>query len=267
MRLSFEGLALAAQSDLVLLTAEMLRPPERGQIKLDLAWWQSPCEEYFDLISVSTLAEVEENGPMRLFEQFSIEQVPTLRDAFEEVYQIARKTDVESWIDECWRLFEGAQACPLNQASYIRRDKGAILGDLAGFYAAFGWKNNPVRGERPDYLIAQLEFIGLLLAMASQARDLNQKRITHQALTDFARLHMHDWLPSVCVKMTDATTLEYYGAVARWLITLWMHLTHRNQWPIDSLSLQIQSPFADPEDPYECGAPDLVNIHLRTSTS
>jgi TorA maturation chaperone TorD len=200
------------------------------------------------------------------FDILDNQYVPSLDEALAEVHRLAQSTDLECWGDEHGRMFEGAQACPLNQANYIRRDKGTILGDLAGFYAAFCWKSSPTNGERPDHLVAQIEFVGLLLAMASQAQDDQQREVVLDALAEFAKLHMHDWLPSVCRQMIESTRLAYFGAVAQWLLVLWLQLTHEHQWPIDRINQTIQVPNLDPENPYECGAPDVVNISIQANT-
>lgn len=253
---------LAAQADFVLLTAEMLRPPKVQEIEQGLSWWQVPWRDYLPLVDLATRSDRKDSTDSASlgFTHLNPEQIPTLETALQEAYRMASETDVESWCDEYWRLFDGSQPCPLNQASYIRRDKGAILGDLAGFYAAFGWKANPDSGERPDHLVTQLEFLGMLLAMAAQCSNAEQESIVEDALAEYAKTHMHDWLPSVCVQMVETTHIAYYGAVAQWLTVLWMELTSQHDWPIDQVPPPVQPPRVDPEDPYECGAPDLVNI-------
>lgn len=261
---------IAARADLVLLTAEMFRYPRPADIARGNAWFQLPWSEYSELIKLAGLDTVigEDVLPAEAqaasgFAQVDPTQAPGLMQALEEVYGFANAADLEAWQDEYGRLFEGSQLCPINQASYIRRDKGAILGDLAGFYSAFGWKNNPERGERPDHLVAQLEFVGMLFAMAAQTNDEQQVAVVHDALAQFAREHMHDWLPSVCLRLIETTNLAYYGAVAQWLTIIWMQLTQAHSWPIDRIDSTLQSPQLDPEDPYECGAPDLVNLSVE----
>jgi TorA maturation chaperone TorD len=257
-----DSLHLAAQADLVLLTAEMFRPSNPLQIAQGNAWWQTPIAEYLWLVKLATSADAS-TKPTSGFKHLDAEQLPTLEEALAEVHQLGQSTNVDCWNDEYCRLFDGSQACPLNQASYIRRDKGTILGDLAGFYAAFGWKNNPANGERPDHLVTQIEFIGMLLAMSAQTHDDQQREVVHAAMAEFAKLHMHDWLPSVCKQMTESTQLAYFGALAQWLMVLWVQLTLEHDWSLDGVEQAIHAPNIDPEDPYECGAPDLVNISLQ----
>ncbi len=266
-----DRIRMAAQADLVLLTIEMLQPIKVSTICDLAAWWQCPLDDYLSVIAVfapertgySAKCDTNPASVVAFANVINIENLPTLNDAFEEVYKVANNSDCDSWSNEYWRMFEGSQACPINQASYIRRDKGAILGDLAGFYAAFGWQSNPDNGERPDHLVTQLAFVAMLLTMASRAESSEQADVALNALRDFAKCHMHDWLPSVCQQMIEATRVEYYGAVAQWLTLLWMNLSTQNDWNADTSASPMLSPVLDPEDPYECGAPDLVNISIN----
>lgn len=249
--LADDALALAAQADLVLLSVEMLRPPTRAGQAETPPWHESTPEFYADLVAIAfggRAGTAEATGPA------------PLPAALLEVLQLARQLDSESWSDEYSRLFEGSQACSLNQASYIRRDKGAILGDVCGFYAAFGWRGNGNRGERPDHLLCQLEFVGMLLAMAAQAETDEHRCIVEDALAKFARLHMHDWLVSACLHLVETTTLAYFGAVAQWFMLLWKQLTEYHDWPVDPVADSPLPLAAEPEDPYECGSPDVVPL-------
>lgn len=246
-----DALALAAQADLVLISVEMLRPPNGAGRAKTPPWHESTPEFYTGLLATALgglVVAAEAKGPT------------PLHGVLLEVLQLARQLDLESWINEYSRLFEGSQACSLNQASYIRRDKGAILGDVCGFYAAFGWRGIGHRGERPDHLLCQLEFVGMLLAMAAQSKTNEHRCIVEDALAKFARLHMHDWLPSACQHLIETSTLAYFGAVAQWLMLLWKQLTEYHDWPGDPVGDYLLPLAAEPDDPYECGSPDVVQL-------
>ena len=229
------SVTLAAQADLVLLTVEMLRP------QWDFPAEGDQAEPYDELLryALGDAAEYSDEAANR----------PSPRSALAEVVRCANQLSYEDWSDEYWRLFDGAQACPLNQASYIRRDKGTILGDLSGFYHAFGFRGSTVHGERPDHLLCQLEFIAMMLAMASQASDEPSRQTVMQALSDFACDHMHDWLPAACWQMCEATHIEYFAAVSQWLFVLWQTLSDGHQWPSDLLPDNHLTPIVDPDDP------------------
>ncbi len=121
-------------------------------------------------------------------------------------------------------------------------------------------------GERSDHLLSQLEFAGMLLAMASQTNDSQQRKIVLEACSQYARLHMHEWLPSVCFRLIETTQLAYFGAVSQRLMLLWNQLTSSQKWPIDAISPDPLTPLTDPDDPYECAAPDLVQLQQRAES-
>ncbi len=255
------SLRYAAQADLVAVTAEMLRSPQSISKQSFAAWFTVPADNFLLLIEAACMPPHESDAA----DDELLTRIASLKQLFLELHRAAALLDVEDWSDEYWRLFDGAQFCPLNQASYIRRDKGAILGDLAGFYNAFGWQHNPNNGERPDHLLSQLEFAGMLLAMEATAASDERREIVNEALAQFSRVHMSDWLPSVCNQLHAATSLPYFELVSRWLWSLWETLAKLNSWPSDQPSPSILSPRLDPEDPYECGAPDVVTLQATAT--
>jgi TorA maturation chaperone TorD len=244
---SFDAVQLAAQADLVLLTVQMLRPPSlAGASPPD--WTALDPGQCTPLLRAAQLPES------------AAPEAPSLAAALDEAIHGAANLSPDSWSDEYWRLFDSSTACPINQASYIRRDKGAILGDVAGFYAAFGWRHDTARGQRPDHLLCQLEFVAVLLAMAARADQPAHREVTLDALAQFARLHLHDWLPSFGWQLCHATQLPYFAAVAAWLLVLWDALTAAHQWPVDPYPEEHLEPSAETESPYECAAQGLVQI-------
>ena len=252
------SVTLAAQADLVLLTVDMLRRPHSLSETQALSettespWLEIPSEQ-FDELLLAALGSVR----AKVFDE-STGLTPS--SALADVVRCARSLSHDDWADEHCRMFDGATACPLNQASYIRRDKGTILGDVSGFYHAFGFRGDDDTGERPDHLLCQLEFIAMLLALASRAPDASSHEVVVEALSNFARDHMHDWIPAMCWQMCDESQIEYFGAVSQWLLVLWQSLTDLHDWPIDQASNERLKPIVDPDDPYECGAPDLHQI-------
>ncbi len=255
-------LALAAQADLLLITVEMLRSPQTILNSPVEPWFNLPLGTLHDLLDTAfgTQLAPTESASIDGTEPF---ETPTLPEALTEVHELVNQLDADIWSDEYYRLFDSSQACALNQASYIRRDKGTIIGDVSGFYNAFGWQRNATRGERPDNLLCQLEFIGVALAMASQATDESQRNVVEDALAEFARVHMHDWMPPVCYHLIDSSQIAYFGAVGQWVLLLWEKLTEAHAWPVDPVSNAPLAPTIDLDDPYECGAPDLVQIQTK----
>jgi TorA maturation chaperone TorD len=253
------SIKLAAQADAVLLTVDMLSSPQSLAQANQSPWFEITNQELDELLR----AGFGEAGERSLDQPSN----PSLRSALDDVHRSAQALDADVWSDEYCRLFDGATACPLNQASYVRRDKGTILGDLSGFYNAFGFQGSNTQGERPDHLLCQLEFVAMLLAMASRAPDADANQIVMDALSQYANVHMHDWLPTVCWQMCEATEIEYFAAVAQWLKVLWDSLTELHQWPIDQVPDQHLEPAVEPENPYECGAPDLHQIQVNDEST
>ncbi len=246
-----DAVTLAAQADLVMLTVEMLRPPQPQQAVTE-RWFELPNAQLDELLRAGLGSTYDQ--------PLEVDSPLTPHSALAEVQRCANEFELNQWRDEYVRLFDGAMACPLNQASYVRRDKGKILGDVSGFYHAFGWRGALDTGERPDHLLCQLEFVAMLLALASQARDAARKDIVTQALSQFAREHMHDWLPAACWQMCEESRVEYFGAVSQWLLVVWQSLTNTHHWPMDEPLGERLKPIVDPDNPYECGAPDLHQI-------
>lgn len=256
------SLALAAQADVLMTTVEMLRSPQAIRNSPVEPWFSLPFDVLSGLLDTAfgSLLITKDSANIDGTEPCN---TPTLPEAFREVYELANQLDSDIWSDEYYRLFDSSQACAMNQASYIRRDKGTIIGDVSGFYNAFGWQRNATRGERPDNLLCQLEFVGVALAMASQATDESHRNIVNDALAEFARVHMHDWMPPVCYHLIDSSQIAYFGAVGQWILLLWEKLTEVHAWPVDPISNAPLAPIIDLDDPYECGAPDLVQLQTK----
>lgn len=231
---------LLAQADLVLLLADLFRP----QIPADaLALEPHDVEQLLGATGLS--------GPDRLAERMCLG------------LSAARDADPQLLRDEHVRLFEGAMVCPLNETAYIRRDKGAIIGDLAGFYRAFGCEPSSATGEKPDHLLAELEFVAALLTMSAEAETPEQVQVASDALAAFATSHLGDWLPAVCRHLGQTTALAFFAHASDALETLWTELVKAHRWPVADAPPAAARPQAEPESPYECivpAAPEPVEL-------
>ena len=63
--------------------------------------------------------------------------------------------------------------------------------------------------------------------------------------------------------MCEESQVEYFYAVSQWLLVMWQSLTEFHHWPIDDVIDGHLKPIVDPDDPYECGAPDLHQIQTQ----
>jgi TorA maturation chaperone TorD len=232
-----------AQADLLLLLADLFRPPEKVRHSLDSL--RKPNLKM--LMSATGLPNREE-----------------LCKRLHTAVALARRANRDEW-SGCYRmLFDGSIVCPVNEAGYIRRDKGAIIGDICGFYRAFGWTTVDKTGERPDHLLVELEFAAMLLVMIARAESKDQRKLTESALADFTRHHLSDWLPAFSRQLKLSTSYPLFVEAADLLALAWSSLIEYHKWTVDPPPITIGI-CDEPENPYECGAPDLVTLHTNNS--
>jgi nitrate reductase assembly molybdenum cofactor insertion protein NarJ len=132
----------------------------------------------------------------------------------------AHETAGDSWRAEYHRLFEGAIGCPVNEAAYVRRDKGMLLADIVGFYLAFGLSSAPAKGERPDHLRCELEFLAVLFVMLARAEEggaEEDRKVTLAAMRGFMADHLGEWLGPFCARLEATSTVGLYGRLAAFI--------------------------------------------------
>jgi TorA maturation chaperone TorD len=230
---------LLAQADLMLLIADLFRSPENIRHSLDT---------------------LKKSNLKMLIDATGLKGKIKLTGQLHAAVKQARGADKDEWAG-CYRLlFDSSMACPVNEAGYIRRDKGSIIGDVCGFYKAFGWTAGTDTGERPDHLLVELEFAAMLLVMSARAETPEQAELTETALANFTRHHMSDWLPAFCDQLKLSTTYPVFVEAANSLLFAWPALVKWHDWIVDPASPSTVGLAAEPESPYECGAPDLVTL-------
>jgi hypothetical protein len=69
----------------------------------------------------------------------------------------------------------------------------------------------------------------------------------------------------MCKQLIETTAVEYFADVGKWLLMFWGALAAAHAWPVDPENVPMLSPRVDPEDPYECGAPDLVTLQATAA--
>ncbi len=230
-----------AQADLLLLLCRFLNPVEAG----DRTRFLIGDADLADLLKVAGLDED-----------------PRLAEALRLALQEAAAIDADAWDAEFTRLFEGATACPINETAYIRRDKGVLLADLRGFYRAFGFEPAPGRGEKPDHMVTELQYLALLLTMLWQARNdglHEQIDITHKALASYVQDHPGDWLPLFYTRLATVAQQPCFAHLARALELAWRGLCRLHGWPapVAPPAVGPLEGIIDEGSPYECEmAPD-----------
>jgi putative dimethyl sulfoxide reductase chaperone len=229
-----ESRVLLAHADLLLLAATLLRQPRDIQIP-----------DQPDLHALIAAAAPRDES---------------LAAALDALTLAARQTSREEWSAEFNRLFEGSIACPINEAAYIRRDKGPLLADISGFYLAFGLAHAPSTGERPDHLRCELEFFAMLLVLLAQAETHGEEalQVTLDALRSFTGDHLGEWLESFCARVQATTTLDLYIHLADFTARLFRQTTAALDLPAPSLPTDtLAGPWPPPEEEEElrCGLP------------
>jgi len=88
------------------------------------------------------------------------------------------------------------------------------MADIAGFYHAFGFE---VRGQRPDHIAPELEFVALTLAKEAYARlsgEAEGGEICAEAREKFLAEHLCRWLPLIAER-AESGGHEDLAAAAR----------------------------------------------------
>ena len=230
-----EPLRLLAGADAVLIAARLLDRPERAQVE----------------------AASLRDGDLRRLARAAggdTDWIEALIDAVDEV----RTLEQAGLAAEYARLFDGAVACPINETAYVRRDKGAILADLCGFYRAFGFEPAAGTGEKADHLVTELEFLGLLqvmLARACETGHREQRRVAQSALVAYCTDHLAEWIGAFCERLEATTSLRFYRRTAAALRGI-SGATFRDLGVVPSEPPCLAADVA-PGTPYECGLIDI----------
>lgn len=235
------NVALLAQADLLLAAARLFRPPadDLGGLVDDLA---GSADE---LVRWASLPDMESKA------------LPGIATALAAA---VASMPPEMLALEYARLFEAELACAPNEGAYIRRDKGALLGDIAGFYQAFGLVAVTGTGEKPDHIATELEFAAALLIMlarANEAGDGDKAEITRNALFAFASDHMGDWLPSFALHLMERASLPAYRMAGEFLLAVWLGIARAQGFDIPTEPLDGTPDDAGPEMACAMGATSL----------
>jgi TorA maturation chaperone TorD len=117
-----------------------------------------------------------------------------------------------TWI----KWFEQARIAPYECSNTPPSAGGhtAVLADVAGFYRAFGMG---VNGERPDHVVAELEFMAFVSFAEAQARqdgDEEHAAVCRDAARTFLRDHLGRWLDAWALRVAEEPELAPWGPYA-----------------------------------------------------
>jgi TorA maturation chaperone TorD len=204
------------------------------------------------------LPPVPEESARELAARSGLAARPEGERALSNVLAAVDATEPNEWADEYGRLFEGASSCPPNETAYVRRDKGAILADICGFYRAFGFELAPSAGEKADHIVAELEFVALLIVMLARSReegDPEAEAVTRTALGAFLHDHLDEWWELFCERLEEAASIDLYRAVAGFSREVLESLIDIHGLP-RATRAEIGAPDQGSGTPYECGLAD-----------
>lgn len=143
--------------------------------------------------------------------------------------EATRTSDLVTWDG-------AATGLDLCECAYVRRDRGTLLGDIAGFYKAFGVVQAGL-DRRPDQLSSELEFLGLLLLLSVRAEEegnMEALGITVEAAADFWLDHLSPWCALPAARAHILPAPEWLRATLDAVALLGGELATAMQWPAPS---------------------------------
>jgi len=114
------------------------------------------------------------------------------------------------------------------------------LGDLAGFYRAFGLEVGRRIGERVDHVTVECAFMHVLCykeAYAMVHHGTEQRVVCREAQARFLREHLGAWLPSVARRILDVRAGSTYTGWAR--LALRFLATERQRFDLPDVSERL----------------------------
>ena len=115
------------------------------------------------------------------------------------------------------RAFGPGGACRICEADHLPwrtiGGKGAILGDVSGFYQAFHFDPAVELAESPDHLAIELSFAGWLWVKEANALHLGRKEeaeLSRRASRAFSDEHFAPWLERFCGRAREVVASEFH---------------------------------------------------------
>jgi DMSO reductase family type II enzyme chaperone len=130
------------------------------------------------------------------------------------------------------------------------------LGDLMGFYRAFGLTVNLITHERPDHISCECEFLSFLTmkeAYALEHGDAEMLHETQKAQRLFLKHHLGRFLPTFATKVSREEPAGFYSALAEFSLRFVTHESARLKLPLGGVNLPLR-PADDDRVPMACGS-------------
>lgn len=160
---------------------------------------------------------------------------------------------LDDWTAEYHRLFVNEVFVPPSEGSYGLVERGAVIGDVSGFYEAFCMQVSDAAGP-PDQMKIEMMFLCLLAlkeANAVQQQLTDKIEITRDAEKKFLDDHVGRWLPQFAERLWSCAHHPFYRAVSR-LMVAWL-AAECELWKITPVAYPTQlSPSETDEGPVAC---------------
>jgi DMSO reductase family type II enzyme chaperone len=130
------------------------------------------------------------------------------------------------------------------------------LGDLMGFYHAFGLQLKQGQHERPDHISCECEFLMFLALKEAYALEHDNREMlaeTRKAEKLFLRDHLARFFATFVTRLNGADPLGFYGTLAEFGIRLVMAECARLEVSSGAASLGLR-PADDDRVPMACGS-------------
>ncbi len=161
------------------------------------------------------------------------------------------------------RWFDLGRIAPY-EGSNVAASAGGItprLADIAGFYRAFGMA---VPDDRPDHVVAELEFVALALlheADALDAVDLERLDVIGDVIRSFLRDHIGGWIDAWAARVADVPELSPWAPFAAIAADLVRHEARlRNVIPARTDAVLDADGQLEDAPTLECGGAEVVGI-------
>jgi nitrate reductase assembly molybdenum cofactor insertion protein NarJ len=120
------------------------------------------------------------------------------------------------------RWFDHGRVAPYEGSNTVISAGGITprLADIAGYYRAFGMR---VEGERPDHVVAELEFLAFALAVESDALERDDQEhldVIGSAIRSFLRDHAGIWIDAWASRVAAIDELAAWTPLAAAAATL-----------------------------------------------
>jgi TorA maturation chaperone TorD len=130
------------------------------------------------------------------------------------------------------------------------------MGDLMGFYRAFGLTLNAQEHERADHISCECEFVSFLALKEAYALERGESAMleeTRNAARLFLRDHLGRFAPAFAKKLRQAANGGFYGAMTELCYRLVTLDCSRFGVPVGPQSLPLR-PATDDRVPMACGS-------------